>query len=222
MAARGLSAALITELTSGVAFPIYFVSIAFVSGTIRLHTTIGTYNWDDGGGPANWLGVGDLGGIAGIEESNDFSVNNIQLTLSSIDAGIRTEVLDNNDYYMADVFIYLGAVANSGLLVADPDTFWTGFLEDLSMSAGREGGDSITATCISETSRLKQSRGLKYTNAHQQVRYSADVAFEFMDQIEGARVSWRGSGLGQLTGGGNTTFTFPSFPIFPTFTRVRN
>lgn len=212
MTARGLSAALITELTNNRAFPLHFVSIAFVSGTLRLHTSIGTYNWDDGGGAADWLGVGDLGGIGGIEESNDLSINNIQLILSPINTSIKTEALDNNDYYMADVFIYLGAVNTAGALVADPDVFWTGFLDDLSMSAGNRNGDSIVATCISETSRLKNTRALKFINAHQQARYSGDLAFEFMDQMEGARPAWRGGQLTPNFGGASSPGPSPAGP----------
>ena len=217
MSHRGLSNDLITELVQSTSFPVHFVSIAFVSGTIRLHNSVGTYNWDDGGGAADWLGVGDLGGIAGIEETNDLAMNNIQLILSSIDTDIRDEVLNLNDYYLSDVIIYLGAVNAQGVLVADPDLFWSGFLEDLSMSAGNKDGDVVIATCASEISRLQRTRKIKFTDQHQQQRYSGDIAFEYMDQIEGARPSWRGVEGTQIVAVSRLSsgFSLDNFPFGP-------
>ena len=81
---RGFPTAVANALSAGHVSLITFCKLAFPSGTIYVHNSIGTYTW----GGQDWLGVGDFGEISSIEEGLDVSPYKISLTLSGLDATI--------------------------------------------------------------------------------------------------------------------------------------
>ena len=64
---RGLPTAVETALAQPYVSIVTFAKLEFPSGTIYVHNSIGTYNWDS----QDWLGVGDLGSISQVEEGQD-------------------------------------------------------------------------------------------------------------------------------------------------------
>ena len=82
-----------------------FVKLAFPSGTVYLHNSIGTYTF----GGNDYLGVGDLGAISPLEEGADISPYQITLSLSGLDSTIAGAAL-TEDYYMHAVTVLLGVL----------------------------------------------------------------------------------------------------------------
>ena len=64
---RGLSSAVETALSQQHVAIVTFAKLEFPSGTVYVHNSIGTYNWDS----QDWLGVGDLGAIGKVQEGQD-------------------------------------------------------------------------------------------------------------------------------------------------------
>jgi len=177
-----------------------FAKLEFPSGTVYLHNSLGTYTW----GGQDWLGVGDLGSISQVEEGLDVSPYAITLTLSGLDATISGVAL-TEDYYLHPVTVYLGVLDADDVLIADPTQIWAGFMDQMNMSVGADGGDAIQLIAESELSRFNKSLNLMYTNAAQQEKSSGDLFFNFMHKIEGAKVNWGAKSTGSSGGVGTPT-----------------
>ena len=206
--ARGLSASLITAITSESCHIVTFASLAFSGGTVYVHNDIGTINW----GGLDWLGVGSLGSVGKIEEGSELSPYGVRLTLSGVDPDEITgapawpdfvQEFLNNDYFMREVVLYVGARnMTTHAMVANPDEIWRGYMENAVFSVASPSGDAIVIECESELALLERSSKLIYSDAQLQTEYSGDVFFEFLPQIPDARPPWRipGADGGQLVG----------------------
>jgi hypothetical protein len=140
----------------------------------------------------NWLGVGDLGSISKVEEGTDVSPYAITLTLSGLDATMSSAAL-TQDYFMRPVTVYLGLLDTDDALLEDPTQIWSGFMDQMNLSVGADGGDAIQLIAESELSRFDKSKNLMYTNAAQQARYSGDLFFSHIHKVEGAKIKWGGA-----------------------------
>ena len=143
----------------------------------------------DGSADINWFGVGDLGSISQVEEGIDVSPYAITLTLSGLDATISGAAL-TEDYFMRPVTVYMGVLDADDALIADPTQIWAGFMDQMNVSLGADGGDAIQLIAESELSRFDVSRNLMYTNAAQQERYSGDLFFSHIHKVQGAKFNW--------------------------------
>lgn len=182
---RGFPSNVLTALSAQHVVLVTFAKIEFPSGTVYLHNSIGTFTF----GGNSYQGVGDLGEISQIEEGNDVSPYAITLSLSGLDTTIVGAAL-NEDYYQRPVTVYLGVLNDTGALIADPTVVWEGFIDQMNVSLGADGGDVIALVAESELTIFDKSSNLKYTHAQQQKEHSGDLFFEFMTGIDGAKIRW--------------------------------
>jgi hypothetical protein len=182
---RGFPAAVATALAQQNVAIVTFAKLEFPSGTVYLHNSLGSYTW----GGHDWLGVGDLGSISQVEEGLDVSPYAITLTLSGLDATISGAAL-TEDYYLHGVTVYLGVLNTNDVLIDTPTQIWAGFMDQMNMTVGADGGDAIQLVAESELSRFNKSLNLMYTNTAQQERSSGDLFFNFLHRIEGAKINW--------------------------------
>ena len=182
---RGFPAAVATALAQQNVAIVTFAKLEFPSGTVYLHNSLGSYTW----GGQEWLGVGDLGSISQVEEGLDVSPYAITLTLSGLDATISGAAL-TEDYYLHGVTVYLGVLNMDDVLIDTPTQIWAGFMDQMNMTVGADGGDAIQLVAESELSRFNKSLNLMYTNTAQQERSTGDLFFNFLHRIEGAKINW--------------------------------
>ena len=182
---RGFPAAVATALAQKNVAIVTFAKLEFPSGTVYLHNSLGSYTW----GGQEWLGVGDLGSISQVEEGLDVSPYAITLTLSGLDATISGAAL-TEDYYLHGVTVYLGVLDADDVLIDTPTQIWAGFMDQMNMTVGADGGDAIQLVAESELSRFNKSLNLMYTNTAQQERSTGDLFFNFLHRIEGAKINW--------------------------------
>jgi hypothetical protein len=190
---RGFPTAVATALAQQNVAIVTFAKLEFPSGTVYLHNSLGSYTW----GGHDWLGVGDLGSISQVEEGLDVSPYAITLTLSGLDATISGAAL-TEDYYLHGVTVYLGVLDTDDVLIDTPTQIWAGFMDQMNMTVGADGGDAIQLVAESELSRFNKSLNLMYTNTAQQERSTGDLFFNFLHRIEGAKINW-----GSRTPGGS-------------------
>jgi hypothetical protein len=183
-----------------------FAKLEFPSGTVYLHNSLGTFTW----GGNDWLGVGDLGSISQVEEAMDVSPYAITLTLSGLNSTITGAALTEN-YFMHGATIYIGVLDENAELITTPTQIWSGYMDQMNMTIGADGGDGIQMVCESELSRFNRASNLMYTNVAQQEKSSGDLFFNNIHKVEGAKINW---GAQQLPGGIGT-------PVIPTdFTNI--
>ena len=204
---RGFPTAVANALATSYVSMVTFAKLEFPNGTVYLHNSIGTFTW----GGNDWLGVGDLGTISEIEEGIDVSPYKLTLALSGLDAAISGAAL-TQDYYNQPVTVYLGVLDANDVLLADPTIVWQGVMDQMDLSVGAESGDVIQLTCESELARFDKASNRKYTDSQQQNDFASDVAFEFMAQIEGAKIRWGDANSQNITGISNTPAIGPINP----------
>ena len=75
---RALTAALAAAFKAKTVFPVAFFEGEYASGTLRLWSGVGDYEWDG----KTWLGAGELLGVAPIEETSDVRAVGFAVSLS--------------------------------------------------------------------------------------------------------------------------------------------
>lgn len=193
---RGFPSDVLTALSSDHVALVTFAKLEFPSGTIYLHNSIGTYTW----GGNDWLGTGDLGEISQLEEGAQISPYKITLSLSGLDATISGAAL-TEDYYLQPVTVYLGVLNANDVLIADPTIVWEGAMDQMQLSVGAADGDVIVLTAESELARFDKASNLKYTDAQLQSDSAGSLGFEFMADIEGAKIRWGDPNSDAVAGG---------------------
>jgi hypothetical protein len=171
-----------------------FAMLDFASGIIRVHNSIGTYTW----GGFDWLGVGDFGEISKLEEGADISPYGIVLTLSGLDINLMSVAL-TQDYFRRPAEIYIGALSADDELLGEPLIMWAGYMDVMSVSAG-DDNNAVTINCESELQDFEKSSNLKYTTQTQQGFHTGDIFFDFLPEIEGAKIRWRDSNSDSIAG----------------------
>ena len=209
---RGFPSAVLTALSSDHVALVTFAKLEFPSGTIYLHNSIGTYTW----GGNDWLGTGDLGEISQLEEGAEISPYKISLSLSGLDATISGAAL-TEDYYLQPVTVYLGVLNANDVLIADPTIVWEGAMDQMELSVGAADGDTIVLTAESELARFDKASNLKYTDAQLQSDSAGSLGFEFMADIEGAKIRWGDPNSDAVAGGPANPNIYDNINVNPTF-----
>lgn len=149
---------------------------------VYVHSGLGTITYDGD----DYLGVGDLGQISGIEEAEDNSPTPIRLSLSQVDAAYLSEGL-SADNFRDKVTLFMGYRQDDGTLVDDPWVIWKGYIEYTSIQS--ETG-TITLHCQHFLSILKQKDGRRYTDEEQQRSFTGDLGFQFIADVNGTQLTW--------------------------------
>lgn len=183
---RGLPAAVNTALQSNFVQLVTFAELQFSASTQYVHDGLGTYTW----GGQDWIGLGNLGSISAIEEGTEISPYSLTLTLSALDSTMSASALTEN-YFMRPVKIYLGILNSADSLIATPTQVWAGHMDVMTITTGSEN-DTISLVAESAMSKFDQASNLKYTDRQHRRVDSSDLFFEFLQDIEGAKVVWRG------------------------------
>jgi hypothetical protein len=211
---RGFSSPAVTNaLGSQHVRVITLAELGFGSGTVRVHNGLGQYTYDS----QTWHGLGDLASISAVEEGSSISPYGVTLTVSSIDATLAEQALEE-DYYQKPVKLYLGILDEDDTFVQEstpsdtrnPIEIWAGHIDQMTITAGAQGGDVIKIQCESELERFARSRNLMFTNAWQQSRYSNDKFFNLVHLIDGVKIRWKQSGT--FVGGGAIDTPTPKPP----------
>jgi hypothetical protein len=209
---RGFPSDVLTALSSDHVALVTFAKLEFPSVTIYLHNSIGTYTW----GGNDWLGTGDLGEISQLEEGAEISPYKITLSLSGLDATISGAAL-TEDYYLQPVTVYLGVLNTNDVLIADPTIVWEGAMDQMELSVGAADGDVIVLTAESELARFDKASNLKYTDAQLQSDSAGSLGFEFMADIEGAKIRWGDPNSDAVAGGPANPNIYDNINVNPNF-----
>lgn len=186
MSERNIDADLKAAAQSQVFKYVVLVDLAFPSGNVRVHNSVGTYSF----GGNDYLGVGAFGSIDVIAESNNLVDSPIKLSLSSVTDEI-IEALRNDDIYGRDADIYLCALDEDNQLKGTPTNWVSGYMEKKELIVGQDSGVAITIQ--TRAARLKQRNNKRYTIEAHQVDYPEDMFFQFLPYVIGAEIPWGGS-----------------------------
>jgi len=150
----------------------------FSSGFVRAHTGVGDLVYDGN----TYLGVGAFGGIDGIGENSDLSVDKIKVTLSGVEAANVAIAL--TEYYQGRSAQFWFAFLDDNMaLIADPVLIFKGRMDTMALQIGQQS--KIDLTIINRLADWSKPNERRYNDADQQRAYAGDKFFEFSEkQVE--------------------------------------
>lgn len=136
----------------------------------------------------NFIGVGNLGGIAPVTETTDLQANGVQLSLSGVPLDVLAESLSQCRQGMP-VTLWLGFLDSSGNVIASPAVAFVGRMDTVSVDEGAETA-TITVTAESRVIDLQRPRIRRYTDDDQQRTNPGDLGFQYVPMVQDWNGSW--------------------------------
>jgi len=168
-----------TALEKPTARVAYFQELSFVSGTLRVCTYNQTFTW----GGYDWIGLGSLGKISPISESEGvasssmtFGLNVAQLPVLALAVG------PVEDYRAQDAKLYFCPLDSVGKLIDTPEIAWRGIMDTMTVGVEGESGQ-IMLKCETSAYGLKRRPTQRINAAQQKQRYPTDTGFDYLNDL---------------------------------------
>ena len=184
---RNISAAMISALSGGSVTPVFFAKFEFPSNAPTSHvhfwTGLGSLNWNGD----TYAGLGDLRGIQFPQENSAGATGGVTFSLSGIPSE-NTSLSLNENYQNSACFVWLGALDDSGAIIADPYLMFSGLMDVMQMN---DDGTTADITLNAEGFAFGVGpSGARYTDEDQQRAYPGDIGLEFVSGLHAAQVFW--------------------------------
>lgn len=182
-AGRTMSAAMVTEVTTAALSPVLLAEMSF-STPVRVWTGYGTLTYNGNG----YLGLGDLGTIAPVEETTDLSARGLSFQLSGIPTAYVSLAL-NEDYQGRSCSVMLGALSPTAGLIASPITIYVGRMDVMAIT---DDGESAQITMSTENRLVdfRRVREVRYTDEEQHVIDPTDKGLEYVTGLQEKTIYW--------------------------------
>lgn len=183
--ARDLTAGMITEVTAPRLEPILLAKFAFPSADVNVWSGLGniTFNGD------LYLGVGDLGAISEIKETQVLEASGVAFTMSGIPGAFIAATL-TEDYQERLAKLWFGALDSNKDLVATPYLLFTGRMDVMTIDEGSETA-TITLKVENRLVDLERPKLRKYTAEDQKDEFPGDLGLDFVTDLNsGKKVIW--------------------------------
>lgn len=195
---RALTTALKNETLAASLTPVFFAFFDFQSGAVRVWTGIGTKSW----GGNNYTGLGHLGTVAPIQETEDTRANGVSFQLSGVPSALVATMFGDN-YQGRDVKLWLGALDAAGAVVADPYLLFFGRMDNLEIDDGADTA-AIRIAAESRMADLQRSNERRYTQQDQQIDFPGDDGLKYMPTAQSTPFMWGGQRVPSYAGGGGS------------------
>ncbi|MGJ7527106.1 hypothetical protein [Variovorax sp. GB1P17] len=144
-----------------------------------------------------WQGVGNLGSIGELHESEDGAAEKLTLTLSPVDIGTRALALgDPSDYQDRRVRVWIAMLdANTLQINGSPVLRFVGVMDQ--MKIDRDGNTaSISMDCRTASYDVRSNpAALRMNNAQHQARHPGEMGFSYLSSLIGNPAVWVGKWL---------------------------
>jgi hypothetical protein len=178
-------------LAAGAAYlPVPLVEMQFGTGTLRLTP----FPLDVVAMGQTWKGIGTLGQVGEIRESEDGAAEKITLTLSPVDTSVLALALGNpSNYQDRPVRIWLALLdPNTYQMPGAPVLRFAGVMDLVKLPRDADGKTGrIEMECVTAAYDVRANpAGLRLNNAQHQARYPGERGFEYVAGLIGAPSVW--------------------------------
>lgn len=165
----------------------YFVQFDFAGGVGRFSTFNQTVTWNG----FEWLGIGSMGDISAIEESDGvesqsltFALNATFPELLSLAAG------DVAEYRGREAKMYMCPLNSGYQLIDDPQQCWRGTMDTVAIGIGDDGAGKIQLKCETSAHGLLRPSSLRMNAAQQKLRHPTDTGFDYLSDLISNKQLW--------------------------------
>jgi len=160
------------------------VSIEHPSGTGYFFTGIGTRTWNG----QKWVGAGQLGNVAPIQQASDISVQDLSFTLSGIDSDILAQL--NDDVRNRSGKVWLACFDQYDNVVADPYPLVSAELDYQTLEIADDGTSTITITGHSGMYVLDRAVDEAWTPENQKLLHPDDAGLDMIPSLVNQDLQW--------------------------------
>lgn len=187
---RALTAPMLAAITASVVRPCLLAKITTVSGDLKLWNGRGDLVW----GADTFAGVGHLGAVSAVNETQELRADKLSFTLSGIPQALIATALADMQWGKPAV-LWLGCLDENGALIADPYQVFAGLTD---VPVLDEGADTATLSIVAENrlADLERPRVRRFTHEDQQLRDPTDLGFEYVASLQDAQIQW-GQGIAE-------------------------
>ncbi len=206
---RSLNAEMLSAISAGTVYPFYTVDLMFdeitdVSAPLYLWTGNGTVTIDGN----DYIGTGQFLELSTFEETTDISARNATLTLSGIPSDLLSLALQI-PYQGRKCIIQFGVFVKDKILKEDGfylltesngkyileaqnksrSIVFSGYMDQMKIT---EAGDTsqISLTVESRLVDLERVRVRRYTSEDQKSRFTSDLGFDFVNDLQDKEIFW--------------------------------
>jgi hypothetical protein len=169
---------------------VFFAEFFFASGTARLSTLNIPCAW----GGHEWMGLGTLGDISPVVQSQGTAASSVSFTLSLPRSDwLALSVGPVEEYRGRDAKLYFCPLDENFQLVDTPVRCWSGTMDQMPSSiTGKR--DSITGSielkCETSAYGLKRPSALRLNAAQQKQKYPNDTSLDRLSLLIGKAMPW--------------------------------
>ena len=180
---RNLNPATETATLAEVYRELLLVELDFASGTVYAHSGAGNFVWNGN----TYLGIGRLGKVSEIEETEALQANAIKLELSGVDPA-DVSISLNEEYQGRPARLYIAYLDENYALTGAPVGPFSGQMDTMDGEMGKVS--TITLTVESRLVDWMRARTRRYTDADQQAEYPGDKGLEYVSHMAEKEVVW--------------------------------
>ena len=174
------------ELAKPVTRVVYFVEFQFKSGTSRISTANIPITW----GGFEWSGVGTLGSIGAIEESDGLDAKPLNFTINAAQpAWLALAVGAVEEYRGRRAKMYMCPLNDAFQMVGVPEKCWSGVMDSLNVGVNDESG-SITLRCETSAYGLKRRPSLRLNAAQHKKDHPDDTGLDYLNGLISNPAVW--------------------------------
>jgi hypothetical protein len=175
-----------TELAKPVARTVYFIELQFSTGTQYICTANQTITWDG----KSWLGLGAVGSISAIEESDSLESKPLTFTLNAAQPSwLALAVGPVEEYRGRPAKMYFCPLNEQYQMVGTPEICWRGVMSVVSVGIDGEEG-AIQLRCETSAYGLKRQPALRMNAAQQKRKYPSDTGFDYLNDLIANPATW--------------------------------
>lgn len=174
------------ELAKAVTRTVYFVEFQFASATSRLSTANIPLTW----GGYEWAGVGSLGTISTVEESDGLEAKPLNFTVNSAQQSwLALAVGSVEEYRGRPAKMYMCPLNEQFQMVGTPERCWSGIMDMLSVGINEDSG-TITLKCETSAYGLKRRPAFRLNAAQHKKEHPDDTGFDYLNDLIANPVVW--------------------------------
>lgn len=168
-----------TALEQPVVRLVYFAEFQFAGGTAYMNTTGQTLTW----GGHDWLGVGALGSIGAVEETDGLEAKALNFTLNAAQPSwLALAAGDVEEYRGRTAKLYMCPLDEGFVPIDTPILCWTGIMDMVSIGIDGEAGQ-IVLKCETSAYGLKRRPSLRLNAAQQRKRHTGDGGLDYAEDL---------------------------------------
>jgi hypothetical protein len=180
---RDLTVSIVNALAGGNLPLLALVQLDFVSGTVRLCNAGYDFDWDG----ETWTGLGSLGKIGAIQESQELQMYGVTLELSGLPPEIVALAM-GEEYQGRSAIIWLAPLDEGLQIIANPVIVFQGRMDTMQISMGQSS--VIRLAVESRLVDWERPRIRRFNHEDQAAVYPDDKGFEYTAQMVEKELVW--------------------------------